>query len=70
MTEGEVPQKEDANEADADYYSDKEVDRMGRGRKVRGLDMSIRGSFRRDFIVFFVIVIIVLVIITIFLMVP
>ena len=52
-----------------DYYNDEEVDRMGRARKVRGLDTSIWGSLRRDCIEFIVIVIIVIVIIAVFLMV-
>lgn len=55
------------NEDVDDYYSDDEVDRLGRVRKVRGLDTSIRGSFRRDCIIFIGFVIIILVIVALFL---
>jgi len=51
---------------DGDYYSDEEVERMGRKRRVQGLDTSISGSFRRGYIGCFVLVIVVLVLIVLF----
>ena len=66
-TDGFSGEEGDVNEDGEDYYSDDDVDRIGRVRKVRGLDMSIRGSFRRDCIIFIVLVIIILVIVALFL---
>ena len=68
-TDGSRAEEGEVYEKGEEYYNDEEVDRMGRTRKVRGLDTSIWGSFRRDCIVFIVIVIIVIVIfIAVFLM--